>query len=361
MLKPLLPSFLKINNIELVSHNPMQFDVCFGLSNFDGNSYQLNDYELYLVSLADGQKDCTEIIKDTVKEFEVNEESVLKTLNYLEKEQVLVDASVRPECIPDKSNRYSRHMLFFESLGLNGKGVQQKLNKSKVAIIGSGGIGTWLSYNLSAAGISELTLIDADIVEESNLTRQVLYTMEDIGNYKVESCAKRIKERSPSTIINTVTKNITSIEDMKEYINNVDLIVLAGDSPANINHLVNEYSFKNNVPWTRAGYHYYTAVCGPMYIPGQTACFECATEVTPMSLKNDLPFVSEVNKRYQVPSFAPVNGIAATIQAKEVISYLGEISEWHQTKEKMFVCDLKLLNMDLIDISTKKRCELCSN
>ena len=80
-----------------------------------------------------------------------------------------IDGSENKAAMPNQDDRYARHMLFYESIGLNGKSIQENINAKKVAIIGAGGIGTWLSYNLSASGVLDIKIIDSDIDQKKFL------------------------------------------------------------------------------------------------------------------------------------------------------------------------------------------------
>src|ERR1700754_2565627 len=102
--------------------------------------------------------------------------------------QPLVDA------VSDLSNeevrRYSRHVIMPE-VGLEG---QQKLKASSVLLIGTGGLGSPLALYLAAAGIGRIGLVDYDVVDESNLQRQVIHGQSTLGVLKIDSAEQRIKD-----------------------------------------------------------------------------------------------------------------------------------------------------------------------
>src|ERR1700739_2299449 len=92
-----------------------------------------------------------------------------------------------PATLPTLSNneiaRYSRHLILPE-VGMEG---QQKLKAAKVLCVGTGGLGAPLSYYLAAAGIGTLGLVDFDVVDESNLQRQIIHSTADVGRPKIDS------------------------------------------------------------------------------------------------------------------------------------------------------------------------------
>ena len=107
---------------------------------------------------------------------------------------------------PEELNRYNRHIIL-PQFGLEG---QRKLKTSKVLVVGSGGLGSPLLLYLAAAGIGNIGIVDFDIVDESNLQRQVLYEVEDIGKSKAEAAAQRIRNLNPQTNVGAHNEKLTS-------------------------------------------------------------------------------------------------------------------------------------------------------
>src|SRR5436190_19648071 len=85
-------------------------------------------------------------------------------------------------------NRYSRHLLLSDI----GKEGQEKLKAAKVLVIGAGGLGCPVLQYLTAAGVGTIGILDFDVIDESNLQRQVLYSTEDIGKPKAETAGKKL-------------------------------------------------------------------------------------------------------------------------------------------------------------------------
>ncbi len=106
----------------------------------------------------------------------------------------------------EELERYSRHLLIPE---FNIEG-QKKLKTAKVLIVGTGGLGAPLIQYLAAAGIGTIGIVDFDVVEESNLQRQVLFTTEDIGRPKVEVARERIIAQNPHIQVIAFNEQLTS-------------------------------------------------------------------------------------------------------------------------------------------------------
>ncbi|HLH34720.1 MAG TPA: molybdopterin-synthase adenylyltransferase MoeB [Alloacidobacterium sp.] len=121
-----------------------------------------------------------------------------------------------PQLTNEEIARYSRHLLLPE-VGLEG---QQKLKAAKVLCVGTGGLGAPLAYYLAAAGIGTLGLVDFDVVDESNLQRQIIHSTNDVGRPKIESAAEKLKALNPYLNIvkhETMLTSANALEIIKDY------------------------------------------------------------------------------------------------------------------------------------------------
>ena len=125
-----------------------------------------------------------------------------------------------PAVLPGLSNneiaRYSRHLLLPE-VGMEG---QQKLKAAKVLCVGTGGLGAPLAFYLAAAGIGTLGLVDFDVVEESNLQRQIIHSTADVGRPKIDSAADKLQALNPHMKIvkhETMLTSQNALEIIKDY------------------------------------------------------------------------------------------------------------------------------------------------
>ncbi len=117
---------------------------------------------------------------------------------------------------PQEMARYARHIAIPE---FNTEG-QRKLKAAKVLVIGSGGLGSPVLLYLAAAGVGHLGIVDFDVVDESNLQRQVLFTVDDVGKLKAETAAKRLRKLNPHieiTVHNTRFTKENALELVKQY------------------------------------------------------------------------------------------------------------------------------------------------
>jgi len=121
-----------------------------------------------------------------------------------------------PELTTDDLSRYSRHLILPE-VGMEG---QQKLKAARVLCVGTGGLGSPLALYLTAAGIGTLGLVDFDVVDASNLQRQIIHSTKDIGRSKLDSAEEKLKALNPAINIvkhNTMLSSANALEILKDY------------------------------------------------------------------------------------------------------------------------------------------------
>lgn len=136
--------------------------------------------------------------------------------------------------ITTEKRRYARH-LSLQEVGLEG---QERLKAAKVLVVGAGGLGCPVLLYLTAAGVGHIGIVDGDVVDESNLQRQVLYTMEDIGKLKAEAAKKRLEALNPHIAVTAYPFAFTR-ENALEMVENYDIIADGTDNFAT-RYLVND-------------------------------------------------------------------------------------------------------------------------
>jgi len=137
----------------------------------------------------------------------------------------LTSAQAEPKLSKEEILRYSRHLIMPE-VGMEG---QLKLKQAKVLLVGAGGLGAPLGLYLAAAGVGQLGLVDFDVVDFTNLQRQVTFSTSDVGRPKLEAARKRLSGLNPEIQIDTYETRLTSqnaLEILREY----DIIVDGTDN-----------------------------------------------------------------------------------------------------------------------------------
>ncbi|HWA96271.1 MAG TPA: molybdopterin-synthase adenylyltransferase MoeB [Terracidiphilus sp.] len=126
------------------------------------------------------------------------------------------ETNTLPELTNDELARYSRHIILPE-VGIEG---QRKLKAAKVLCVGTGGLGSPLAFYLAAAGIGTLGLVDFDVVDASNLQRQILHTTKDVGRKKLDSAADKLTALNPGLNVvkhETMLTSANALEILKDY------------------------------------------------------------------------------------------------------------------------------------------------
>lgn len=220
---------------------------------------------------------------------------------------------------------------------------QEKLRLGRVLIIGMGGLGSPAAYYLSAAGIATLGLMDADIVEMSNLQRQILHFTADLGRKKISSAEEKLKMLNPDVEIKTYPTRLTS-GNARSIFCDFDFIIDATDN-FNSKLLIADACHAAKKPYSHAGIIRFFGQTMTV-IPGQTACYRCVFESPP-----------EDPKIPQGPLGA-VPGAIGTIQAIEAIKYILRLG--NLLTNRLLTFDALEMRFREIPVKRNPRCPLCA-
>ena len=238
-----------------------------------------------------------------------------------------------------EKERYERQIRI-EELGING---QEKLKNSKVLIAGAGGLGSPVAMYLAAAGIGTIRLADYDVVNMSNLNRQILYQTKDIGKLKVEAAKKKLEQLNQNICVQSVPETITA-DNVYHITNGCDIIVDATDNFI-ARYVLNKAALKIKIPFLYGGIYGLEGALTTI-IPGETACLRC-------TYKNPPPGAAAP---------APVLGVTAgtigCLQALEAIKYI--VGTGKLLANRMLLFDG--ISMDFREIILKRNpeCPDCS-
>ncbi|HOJ34729.1 MAG TPA: HesA/MoeB/ThiF family protein [Candidatus Hydrogenedentes bacterium] len=186
---------------------------------------------------------------------------------------------------------------------------QAKLRESRVAVVGLGGLGSPLCLYLAAAGIGTLGLIDADVVELSNLQRQVLHATSRIGKKKTESAAEVLQALNPEVNLVLVDRRVTA-ETAEGILENYDVVAEATDNFES-KFLINDVCLRMKKPFATAGI---LGLSGQaqFVVPGKTPCLRCLFPQVPRGT----PTTAELGVLGAVP------GILGSLEALEIIRWV---------------------------------------
>jgi len=175
---------------------------------------------------------------------------------------------------PDQVQRYSRHFL----LPQVGEKGQRKLLNSKVLLIGAGGLGSPTAYYLAAAGVGTLGIIDGDVVDLTNLQRQILHKTSDVGRPKVESAAETLRALNPDITVVPYPTRI-NVENILEIIADYDLIVDGSDN-FDTRYLVNDACYLSGKTNVHGSIFQFEGMV-TLLAPEQGPCYRCLYPTPP--------------------------------------------------------------------------------
>jgi molybdopterin/thiamine biosynthesis adenylyltransferase len=241
----------------------------------------------------------------------------------------------------DEMHLYSRQIL------LDGWDIeaQEKLKLANVLIVGCGGIGCTSAELLARAGVGQITLIDADTIEISNLQRQIAYVEENIGFYKSEILAKRLKQINPHIRIESYSSKLDE-SNAEQLISTQDL-VLDGCDNFTTRYLVNQICTQLNVPLISASA---IGFQGQLFmVEGDSACYECL-----------FPKEEHANESLRCADsgvLATTPNVMASLQAHHALLYLGLAKT--PLKQKLLLWDGLSMKQRLLAFEKDIDCSVC--
>jgi adenylyltransferase/sulfurtransferase len=247
------------------------------------------------------------------------------------------------ELTHEEIKRYSRHLLIPE-VGLEG---QKKLKDSSVLIIGTGGLGSPVAMYLAAAGIGHLGLVDYDVVDYSNLQRQVIHGSSTLGVLKVDSAKQRLLDINPDIKISTYNELFNSANAM-EIAKGYDLIIDGTDNfPTR--YLVNDVCVMLGIP----------NVYGSIFrFDGQVSVFDAVDGPCYRCIFPEPPPPGLVPSCAEGGVLGVLPGTVGTLQATEAIKVLLGIGT--TMKGKMLLYNALDMSFDFIKLRKNPNCKVCS-
>jgi len=208
--------------------------------------------------------------------------------------------------------RYSRH-IFLPEMDMEG---QQVLLDSRVLIIGLGGLGSPVIQYLAASGIGHLSVVDDDVVELSNVQRQICHGTDDVGKSKVQSAIEEVMRINPSIFVEGFEQKADA-EFFATHLHNIDLVVDCSDNFA-IRYLINDACIERKIPWVSGA---------AVALQGQVICFDPRMDGQPC-YRCLYPQAGDEQRNCSTSGIlAPVVGIIGTLEALEAIKILTGIGK----------------------------------
>jgi molybdopterin-synthase adenylyltransferase len=239
--------------------------------------------------------------------------------------------------------RYNRQ-ISIKGIDLEG---QEALKQAKVLIIGLGGLGCAASQYLAVAGVGELTLVDFDTVELSNLQRQVLHHDENIGQNKVDSARQSLQQLNPHIKLNSINGKLNQSQ-LTELTQSHDLVLDCTDN-LDIRQQLNLSCFNHNTPLVSAAAIRMEGTVTVFDYQDTSPCYHCYSSL----------FGEQSLSCVEAGVLAPVVGIVGAIQATEAIKYLTQLGQG--LSAKVLLIDAMTMDFRQMKLLKNPACTVCGN
>ncbi|HZU20247.1 MAG TPA: molybdopterin-synthase adenylyltransferase MoeB [Gaiellaceae bacterium] len=246
---------------------------------------------------------------------------------------------------PAQRTRYSRHLLIPEV----GEAGQLRLLDARVLLIGAGGLGSPASLYLAAAGVGTLGIVDADIVDETNLQRQVAHSLETLGTPKVDSAKRAIEALNPDVNVITYRERLTS-ENIDRILDDGWEIVVDGADNFPTRYLVNDASVWRGLPVVHGSIYRFEGQV-TVFKPHEGPCYRCLfPEPPPPELA---PSCSEGGVLGVLP------GIVGSLQTNEALKLAGGFGE--PLVGRLLLFDALSTEFSEVRIDRNPQCPVCGD
>lgn len=242
----------------------------------------------------------------------------------------------------DKTQRYRRHILLDE-IGIEG---QERIAASNVLIVGAGGLGSPVITYLAAAGVGHIGVVDGDIVELSNLQRQVVFSTFDLGRKKAVAAGERIKEINPDVRVE-VYDEFLSLENAGDLIGQYDFVCEGSDNYAT-KLLVNDICVRKGKPFTIGSLSRFEGQV--MTHTDGSACWRCLYGAAPEQSEKE---------PVELGVLGSVPGIIGAVEATEAIKFI--VGSGKLLTNRLLSFNALTMETNVFEFGRNPACPLCGN
>jgi bacteriocin biosynthesis cyclodehydratase domain-containing protein len=263
---------------------------------------------------------------------------------------------------PTGLERYDRQLRYFGDLagaGVSRAAAQARLEAATVAVLGLGGLGGMAATMLTVCGVGTIVGVDHDVVELSNLARQVLFGQDDLGRLKVEAAAERLGQLNARSRFRGIPRRLDSTAAVADAIAGADFVVAAVDWPADrISGWVNAACWAAGIPYVGMSQHPPLVRVGPTYLPGATGCLTCQEA----AYRRRFPLFdaarAAISDDSPAATYAPACGLIGSLVANEAIAHITGLAPV-ACLGRSTVIDLTTLAVTHEDVPRDPDCPTC--
>ena len=246
---------------------------------------------------------------------------------------------------PEQRSRYSRHLLIPEV----GEDGQQRLLDARVLLVGAGGLGSPASLYLAAAGVGTFGIIDADVVDESNLQRQIVHSTDRLGEPKVASARRTIEALNPDVKVVPFEERLTS-ENVERILDGGWDVIVDGADNFPTRYLVNDASIWHGIPVVHGSIYRFEGQV-TVFAPGQGPCYRCLFPTPPP------PELAPSCAEGGVLGVLP--GIIGSLQANEALKLILERGD--TLVGRLLLFDALGTTLDEVTVRRDPYCPVCGD
>lgn len=367
-------------NLLLNSSHPRLKGTVEMLETLDGSIYLIppsggTDFYFPNASAADrallymltGAKPASQIADELARTHAVSVDEVIESISDMADVGLLDDANAASMDIsPLTRARYDRQIAWFNDCvpyGEDAGSVQYRLSSAHVGIIGLGGAGLNIAMGLVGTGVGNMTLIDGDKVELSNLHRQLLFTESDIGSRKATTAQIRLNERYSSCSIIAIDAFVDKHTNLLELLATCDIVVNAADTPVHaIGHWVSDACNAIGIPFITMSQFPPNVRIGPIFLEGTTGCLKCYES----PLVGSFPYFEELVRYRELhgptaAATAPGCMLIGALATQKISEYLTHVSDFQEILGKAWLVDLRSMEMTSELVEPIESCPICGN
>jgi molybdopterin/thiamine biosynthesis adenylyltransferase len=314
-------------------------------------------------------------VTDVVRRFSVGDDDTVATririiIEALDNWFFLEDLSLVPPLSLEAYDldRWSRNLDFLGSYCKAHDSKYQKqllVKNARIALLGLGGLGSHILYDLIAFGFSNIRAVDFDKIELANLNRQILYSEEDIGRTKTEIAQTRILKFAPRAKVEFMNRRLSSANDVASIVEGMDAVICVADKPRfHILNWLNDACVKVGVPFINGGIDNQRAVYYTV-IPHATGCLECwKSAVGSRDFLSTALFEDEFNREshdnpYPAPAVVPLVSTLTGFMVSELIRLVTHIAPPIATN-RLRAVDFTTMQVSDAEIWERRmECHLC--
>ncbi|WP_188316493.1 HesA/MoeB/ThiF family protein [Solihabitans fulvus] len=318
------------------AHNPMRLSptlIYLGGARRDGGAELTDDDEgtlWRLIQLMDGSRTEDAVVAElTWERPHLDPDRVREAIGALIESGFVEDAGApAPANLSEAElDRYAGAADYFSWVDITPRAsrydLQSRLKSKHVTVCGMGGAGSAAAAALVAAGVGALHCVDFDRIEPSSLTRQLLFTEDDIGASKVEAVVARLSRMNSNVRVTGEELELTSSADLERLMRDTDVLVLCADQPHGvINTWASAASLATGTPW-QAGLYAGPTLMSGLFVPGVDGCFDCLpTQARHFERRQGSPQIETAYPGQGHAVLAPTANLTGHVAALQVVNHL---------------------------------------